>query len=579
MLRDTILGWKALYGIVVIRFILIILSFSIALFLAELVRYDLQSHSQERFEGRIDQIMFATNTYYEGISIMLRSIQVFFASTDFVSRNEFYDFIKTSGMRTSYPSISTFIYVRRVLDAEKESFLEEVQNDHSIREEGYPEFSIIPPGDRDEYWPITYVDPESTAQSLLGIDQYAEEKRRKNIENIRDTGNLSVSLVDTLLPKGDSGFIVAAPLYTKHPNTLKERREFFSGAVTMAFYGNDFFENMISKNIFDRSQMELSVFDVSENGMITKNAFLEYKGANKRGLLADLLFPSLSSEKIFFFEGKTLMLRFSAPAGAELDNSEILEPIIIFITFFVLVTTILLGFFFVQRNKSFSQLKERYDFITILSHQLRTPLAGIKWAVELLNEEKTLKKNEEFHDIQEKLESMSKIVNKLLLFVEMPGKLLLDNIQKVSAEDLLEKALMEISGERDQKRILIKNAVRKEKTISVDEKKLALALSYVLSNALIYSSQEKNVLVTMSAQEKYLEISVQDTGIGIPLSEQKMIFREFFRATNASLGINYGSGVSLNIVQKIIEAHHGTISFISEEGVGTTFRIRIPFVK
>lgn len=579
MLRDTILGWKALYGIVVIRFILIILSFSIALFLAELVRYDLQSHSQERFEGRIDQIMFATNTYYEGISIMLRSIQVFFASTDFVSRDEFYDFIKTSGMRTSYPSISTFIYVRRVLDAEKESFLEEVQNDHSIREEGYPEFSIIPPGDRDEYWPITYVDPESTAQSLLGIDQYAEEKRRKNIENIRDTGNLSVSLVDTLLPKGDSGFIVAAPLYTKHPNTLKERREFFSGAVTMAFYGNDFFENMISKNIFDRSQMELSVFDVSENGMITKNAFLEYKGANKRGLLADLLFPSLSSEKIFFFEGKTLMLRFSAPAGAELDNSEILEPIIIFITFFVLVTTILLGFFFVQRNKSFSQLKERYDFITILSHQLRTPLAGIKWAVELLNEEKTLKKNEEFHDIQEKLESMSKIVNKLLLFVEMPGKLLLDNIQKVSAEDLLEKALMEISGERDQKRILIKNAVRKEKTISVDEKKLALALSYVLSNALIYSSQEKNVLVTMSAQEKYLEISVQDTGIGIPLSEQKMIFREFFRATNASLGINYGSGVSLNIVQKIIEAHHGTISFISEEGVGTTFRIRIPFVK
>lgn len=579
MLRDTILGWKALYGIVVIRFILIILSFSIALFLAELVRYDLQSHSQERFEGRIDQIMFATNTYYEGISIMLRSIQGFFASTDFVSRNEFYDFIKTSGMRTSYPSISTFIYVRRVLDAEKESFLEEVQNDHSIREEGYPEFSIIPPGDRDEYWPITYVDPESTAQSLLGIDQYAEEKRRKNIENIRDTGNLSVSLVDTLLPKGDSGFIVAAPLYTKHPNTLKERREFFSGAVTMAFYGNDFFENMISKNIFDRSQMELSVFDVSENGMITKNAFLEYKGANKRGLLADLLFPSLSSEKIFFFEGKTLMLRFSAPAGAELDNSEILEPIIIFITFFVLVTTILLGFFFVQRNKSFSQLKERYDFITILSHQLRTPLAGIKWAVELLNEEKTLKKNEEFHDIQEKLESMSKIVNKLLLFVEMPGILLLDNIQKVSAEDLLEKALMEISGERDQKRILIKNAVRKEKTISVDEKKLALALSYVLSNALIYSSQEKNVLVTMSAQEKYLEISVQDTGIGIPLSEQKMIFREFFRATNASLGINYGSGVSLNIVQKIIEAHHGTISFISEEGVGTTFRIRIPFVK
>ena len=73
---------------------------------------------------------------------------------------------------------------------------------------------------------ITYVDQNLPLNLFLGLTNMPK-KKTENIENIRDTGNLSVSLVDTLLPKGDSGFIVAAPLYTKYPNTLKERREFF----------------------------------------------------------------------------------------------------------------------------------------------------------------------------------------------------------------------------------------------------------------------------------------------------------------------------------------------------------------
>ena len=110
--------------------------------------------------------------------------------------------------------------------------------------------------------------------------------------------------------------------------------------------------------------------------------------------------------------------------------------------------------------------------------------------------------------------------------------------------------------------------------IEHDFKILSIILTNLLSNAIKYSNENSEIVVNFNSNKSNIHITVEDTGIGIPISEQNLIFNRFFRAKNA---LYYpGTGIGLNIVKGYIQSLNGIISFESIENKGTIFRVQLP---
>ena len=106
-----------------------------------------------------------------------------------------------------------------------------------------------------------------------------------------------------------------------------------------------------------------------------------------------------------------------------------------------------------------------------------------------------------------------------------------------------------------------------------------MAIQNVLDNAFKYTPAGGKVIIKASTDPNQIFLQISDTGVGIPDDQKDKIFSKFFRAANVVKLQTEGSGLGLFIVKSIIERHHGTVSYISEEGHGTTFTITIPLPK
>lgn len=525
----------------------------------------------DRLKAETDNVVAEIDRHYEGASTTLRSMQGFFAGSQEVTRKEFYDFIETSKFFSVFHGFSTFAYIPRVSDKNKESFISETRKDFSVKPNGYPNFSIKPAGEREEYWPILYVAPEETAERLLGIDQRAETIRRENIIRARDTGDLSISEAINLAPKNKMGIIIAAPLYESKniPASAEDRERLFSGVVTSALYLDDFLRATISFEELEKRGITIKASGINSGEIVLVSS--DFPKSFLARFYGDLSFSTnltLGNRPVEFV--------FSAPAAAQLSRIEQFEPFLyVFVSIFaaLFISTLIL---ISQKFKKLADLKSRYEFISTLSHQLNTPISVLRWELENLsvNQKEKAKQKE----LLKAVANLGSIVQKMLVYLEITRSEKVLIKKTLSVAELYEEALKNISSRHNLKRIkLIKNG-ESEYLLNLDAKKVALAISYILDNALAYSDPRSKVKVEIEPKAGYAEIKISDSGYGIPEDKKGEIFEEFFRAPNALLGQNTGSGVSLFIARKIILANGGNIGFSSKENDGTVFVITLPLI-
>jgi signal transduction histidine kinase len=233
-----------------------------------------------------------------------------------------------------------------------------------------------------------------------------------------------------------------------------------------------------------------------------------------------------------------------------------------------------------ERLQELDQMKT--DFVSVATHQLRTPLAAIKWTLSMLlkgdlgplnTEQRTfLMKSHENNN------RMIALLGDMLLSDQIEsGKLKVLNTD-THLPDLIDNMLLEIRplGTKRDVGIIFPQSGSTMAPVHIDSQQMRAIIQNLLENAVKYSKPSGVVKINVEEQADHVLMTVEDSGIGIPVDEQGKIFSRFFRAPNAISVETDGSGLGLFIVKSIVEKNHGAISFTSVEDQGTTFRVELP---
>ncbi|HOX60789.1 MAG TPA: PAS domain-containing sensor histidine kinase [Candidatus Magasanikbacteria bacterium] len=241
--------------------------------------------------------------------------------------------------------------------------------------------------------------------------------------------------------------------------------------------------------------------------------------------------------------------------------------------------------FFVGLERDITKEKEidraKTEFVSLASHQLRTPLSTINWYAEMLiagdagklSEEQSNFVNEIYHGNQRMVELVNSLLNvsrlELGTFLVEPTN---ENILEIA-----EIVVKELTPLINNKKI---NLIKKyDETIGfmpLDRKLTDIVILNLLSNAVKYTPEEGGVTLSIEKKKDGIWIIVQDNGYGIPVAQQEKIFTKLFRADNAREKDADGTGLGLYIVKSILKNVGGDVSFKSEENKGTTFFAKIP---
>jgi len=293
-------------------------------------------------------------------------------------------------------------------------------------------------------------------------------------------------------------------------------------------------------------------------------------------LISQVLFPSLAPVVIRRTEGgiypQVIDMSFSNPkVDLRVTTDKIIDS-----------NGRLLGFVKIvhDRTRELGILKSKSEFIEVAAHQLRTPLTSINWIFEeLLNENLTEGQKEMAAMGKVATSTVLKTVNDLLDVSQIEEGRYGYKFQNIDITSFTEGILDDILP--TAKQAGIKVYLKKPElpiNISADPQKLSIAVSNLIVNAIKYNTENGEVIVEIKKVEDkpYVQISVKDTGIGIPSDDIKNLFTKFFRADNAQKSVTDGTGLGLYITKNVINRHGGEIWAESQMNRGTTFYFTLP---
>lgn len=318
------------------------------------------------------------------------------------------------------------------------------------------------------------------------------------------------------------------------------------------------------------------MFGVSSKEVIGKPITPENAKDAQLTLLTQILYPSIAPSVVRRTEGgaypQVTDMSFTNPTTEfRITTDRIVDP-----------NGVLLGFVKIihDRTREVGMLKSKSEFIEVAAHQLRTPLTSINWIFESLAKEQLPDSQREMVDMGVLAAgNILKTVNDLLDVSQIEEGKYGYNFQAMDINAFAETVLSEMMPYA--KEMGIKLYLKKSESpigVQIDPQKLGIVLSNLVSNAIKYNIENGEVTVEVKQLEgkPYAEISVKDTGIGIPAEEMQRLFTKFFRADNAQKTVADGTGLGLYITKNIVRRHGGDIWAESQLNRGSVFHVTIP---
>lgn len=243
---------------------------------------------------------------------------------------------------------------------------------------------------------------------------------------------------------------------------------------------------------------------------------------------------------------------------------------------------VLIGFgvsiFYLYRQKFLNEIQK--DFVNNFTHEFKTPLAVMKIAAEVLQQNDINNKPDRLKTyatiISDQTAHLQAQVQRLLEIAYTDRSSLPLQKEKVDINELIAQAINDLQPIIEQKNARVSTDFSSEKCIvNADRSYLLLTFVNLIENAIKFSGQP-SIHIQASIEESMASISVQDNGVGISQEQQKKIFDRFYRVQEGELHTTKGFGLGLNFVKKVVDAHNGKIAVKSEPGKGSCFTIKIP---
>jgi signal transduction histidine kinase len=325
----------------------------------------------------------------------------------------------------------------------------------------------------------------------------------------------------------------------------------------------------------DEELKEVALFDVDSRkvlDMLTKEYGLKalyFTKLKARDTLTGVMMVGIK-DGIPKIDDIELIERVSEPAGIALDNRLLYEENIRVVN---------------QLQKTNARLKEidasKDEFISMASHQLRTPLTSMKGYVSMIldgdvgpvSDAQRTMLEQAFDSSQRMVYLIADLLNVSRL---RTGKFVLST-KETDTVQLVEDEIKQLLSSAKARGVTLQfNKPKSMPKVYIDDTKIRQVVMNFLDNALYYTPSGGHITVDLGSNDTSLWYTVTDTGLGVPKEEQKNLFTKFYRAQNAQKMRPDGTGLGLYMARKVIVAHGGAILFQSEQGKGSTFGFKFP---
>jgi len=234
----------------------------------------------------------------------------------------------------------------------------------------------------------------------------------------------------------------------------------------------------------------------------------------------------------------------------------------------------------VTRQVNDETRKTRFQFLSVLSHELKAPINAVEGYLQMMKEKQAGNNIDNYTQIIERsierLQGMRTLINDLLDLTRIESGTKLREIKEFDLCETVRSVIETIEPSAQQRKIKIFTECPATCRVKADQEEMEIILNNLLSNAVKYNKEEGEVHVSLKKENASVIIKVQDTGIGMTEEEQSQLFRDFVRIKNAKTRHITGSGLGLSIVKKLVNEYDGEITVHSIPDKGSIFIVVLP---
>ena len=573
-------------------------------------RHQVSVLRRQRFEELVMAARTEIDREVTSYAETLYGLRSLFAVHGDLSRAAFHDYLVQSDVVHRLPGARLISFDRLLPPGERSAYEQRVRRDTSLNGVGYPDFTVHPPGGGPDLLVVDYMEPTPGNEAILGTNVYSMPDRRSAVEEARDSGDLVATAPVDLL-SGGRGFILFLAVYdtSSLPVTAPARRRHFRGAVAAVFGSGAMLEDIVET----APGLEIDIYDVGLTVDPPRprpdrdDLLFDSDGGGRplrpypRGSLHGSRDLNVGSRRWRIYAAAEH--RFNVAAEKSLPWVVVGSGGVLSLLLAALVTTLgrsrrlalayaeemtadlaereqelaaanhMLG----QANEQLQEaVRARTVFLSVVSHELQTPLTSINGLSQLLSQgaASDLETSDFARRIARNAHTLSVVVDQLVDFTRLEREAI-----QLSPRPIDLGALVGLGV--DQLRTFLSEHdldldLEPDVTVQADPEAVTRILNNLLSNAVKFSPPGSVVEVRVMGRDGVGELLVGDRGPGIPDAERPHLFEPFFRGSRALTFGTPGTGVGLAVVKELAERMGGSVAVANRDGGGARFTVALP---